>query len=111
MLGHALGSAWNALLTTKVPVSNNISLTKRCHIADNFIDFGEGKPGDDAFASRVLHPRIINIKTCTGDCSCKDGLCHAEGTGIDITHHARFKGLLGCVIKYIIILKLINFLI
>ena len=97
MLGHALGSARNALPTTKVPEYNDISLSKGCHIADNFIDFREGKPGDDAFASRVLHPTVLNIKTCTGDCSCNDGLCHAESTGIDITHHARFKGLLGCV--------------
>ena len=68
---------------------------KHCHLADNFIDFREGTSGDEIFSSRILHPTVLNIKTCVGSCSCKDASCHAEGTDIDMSNHARFKGLLG----------------
>ena len=96
ILGHAVGSARNALSTRKNPtasIQNNNSADQRCHIADNFIDFREGKLADTLF--RVLNPAVLNIRTCGGNCLCRDGSCHAEGTGIDITNHARFKGLIG----------------
>ena len=86
----------NALHTTrKHLIKTNNSSKKSCHPADNFIDFREGTTGDKIFSSRILHPTVLNIKTCIGSCSCKDASCHAEGTDIDISNHARFKGLLG----------------
>ena len=91
-----MGSARSALPTTeKYLTKTNSSLKRSCHLADNFIDFREGATGDKIFSSRILHPTVLNIKTCIGSCSCKDASCHAEGTDIDISNHARFKGLLG----------------
>ena len=96
ILGHAVGSARNALPTTENYLkTRNTSFKKGCHLADNFIDFREGTIGDKIFSSRILHPTLLNIKTCIGSCACKDASCHAEGTDIDISNHARFKGLLG----------------
>ena len=65
-----------------------------CHVMDYIIDFREGEAGDKAFFSRVLHPQKINIRKCVGRCTCIDGSCAAEGTGVDMTSHARFKGLI-----------------
>ena len=91
-----MGSARNALPTTqKYLTKTKDSFKRSCHLADNFIDFREGATGDKIFSSRILHPTVLNIKTCIGSCSCKDASCHAEGTDIDISNHARFKGLLG----------------
>ena len=98
ILGHALGSARNALLVgenASSPTQYSNHGDQRCHIADNFIDFREGKLADRLFFSRVLHPQLLNIRACNGHCLCRDGSCHAEGTGLDITNHARFKGLIG----------------
>ena len=93
-----MGLARNALPpTTKNYIHEDVNKTskKGCHLANNFIDFREGTSGDQIFSSRILHPTLLNIKTCIGSCSCKDASCHAEGTEIDMSNHARFKGLLG----------------
>ena len=95
IVGHALGLARNALSTTNtLTLLHYTSKDQRCHIEDNFVDFREGNPGESFFGSRLLHPSVLNIKRCSGNCLCRDGSCHAEGTGLDITNHARFKGLL-----------------
>ena len=94
IIGHALGSARNALPTTTKSDAGNGERNERCHLENNVIDFREGTTGDRFFNSRLLHPSLLNIKKCVGSCLCRDGSCHADDTGIDITNHARFKGMI-----------------
>ena len=40
--------------------------TQGCHLADNFIDFRDGKIGDNVFEHKIIFPFRINIKQCIG---------------------------------------------